>query len=238
MPNDLVPSLRESAADKAVAGSQLVSSIIDAVVPGAGGFFGLLVGQIIPNQRADRLAEFATRLSRRLHIAEGAVEHLNEQFEALARSLSAEQIALFEDGAIAAARATSQDRIEGVAKIVAEGLSADDVKAIDQRRLLNLISDLSDEDIVVLTSYSYALGRDQGWRTRHKQTLQPIRAHMKSSAEDLDRSTLRDLRTNRLIALGVLQEKPSAGGKSTYRDLSPLGRIVLRQLGVLGQDEI
>jgi len=238
MNSDVAPILRENASDKAVAGSQVVASIVDAVVPGAGGFFSLIAGQIIPNQRAERLAEFATRLGRRLRVAEGAVESLTERFEALANSLSSEQIALFEDGAIAAAKATSQERIEGVAKIVAEGLSASDLEASNQRRLLNLINDLSDEDIVVLTSYSFTYGRNQEWRAAHSQALEPTRAHMGSSQEELDRNTMRELRTSRLLSLGVLVEKANAGGRSTYKDLTPLGRYVLKQLGVLGDDEM
>jgi hypothetical protein len=233
----LPASLEPTASDRAVQGLQAITSAVDMAVPGVGSFFGALVGQIIPNQRNERLVEYCVRLGRRLQVAEGAVEDLRARLEALAANLTPEQLALFEDGAAAAVKATSEDRVDTIARIVAAGLTNDDAKAADQRRLLDLLNELSDEDVVVLCSYTHRYGRDPGWRELHKASLSPVAVHMQSSEGEMDQGTMRDIRKAKLVRLRVLEEKPSSNGRSTSTDLTRIGRFVLRHLGLIERQE-
>jgi hypothetical protein len=230
---ELTPSLRSNESDHAATALQSLTSLVDVVAPGLGSFFGTMIGYVLPNQRLERFGAFATKLARRLQIVEGSVDELRAQYIRLAQEFGPEQRALFEDGAYAAIRATTDDRIDVVSRIVAEGLAGDEVKATEQRRVLDLIGDLSDEDIVVLCSYTSKFGRDDEWRALHSQVLTPVRAGIGSSQDDLDQQVLRDLRTDRLLRLGVLLEETSAGGRSTRRNISPRGRYVLRKLGLV-----
>jgi hypothetical protein len=231
--NKLAPVLRDTAADKAVAGGQALSSIVDVVAPGVGGFFGLLVGQIIPGQRAERLAEYATRLGRRLRITEGAIESLSDRLEALALALDADQRALFEDGALAAVRATTNERIEQIAKVVADGLTDDDVSAAEQRRLLALLNDLSSEDLVVLMSHTQRWRSDPAWTDANRSALDHVIAAIGMEPRELDRAAARQLRDQRLLSLGVLQPSFWPDGKPRSPDISAVGRYLLRQLNLL-----
>ena len=219
-------------------GLTAITSAADVVAPGVDSFFGVLIGRVIPNQRNERLIEYVARLSRRLRLAEGAVENLNEAFAAMASNLSLEQRALFEEGAYAATRSTTQERIESVAKIVGDGLSSADARALDQGRLLQLIDQLSEDDVIVLMSHTMVVGRDQAWRDRHAAVLLGPRVHMQASREDHDKNTLRELRLQRLVNLGVLEVKADSSGRSTRRDLSTLGRLVLRRLDLLTEDQV
>src|SRR5207302_7837667 len=103
---------------------------VDVAMPGMGSFFGMLIGQIIPNQRNERLVEYVTRLSRRLAVVEGQFRQASaadleqspadaaEAYAKIASPLGPEQLALFEDGAYAAARATSPERNERISSDV------------------------------------------------------------------------------------------------------------------------
>ena len=236
MPDDISPAIRPNAADHAASGLQALTSLADIAVPGIGSFFGLLVGQVIPNQRNERMAEFITRLSRRLRIAEEGLDALNQRYSTFVDKLGPEQRALFEDGAYASARATSTSRIDGISKVVADGLNADEATAIQQRMALQLISELSEEDVIVLLSYS-KFQFDNEWRGKQGAVLAPIRAHMSSEQADLDRQILRELRTHRLLSLGVLREKLSANNRMATKSISPLGRYALTRLGLLEADD-
>lgn len=238
MSADIAPSLRANAGDHAASSLQALTSAVDLLQPGAGSFFGALIGQVIPNQRVERLAEFATRLGRRLVVAEGAVENLHETYKKLAESLGVQQRALFEDGAYAASRATSNERLEAIANVVSEGLSADEVRASEQRRLLHLLSELTDEDVVALCQYTMKYRNNTEWRDRNAAALAPRFAALGGSQEQFDQKTLREIRNRHLLMLGVLVEKPSGSSGSMRTELSPIGRFVLRQLGLLDEREI
>ena len=147
------------------------------------------------------------------------------------------QKALFEEGALAATRATSPERIEGIAAIVAEGITGEAAEAEDRRRLLQLVNELSEDEIVLLCDYTQRYGSDGAWSAKHAAVLEPVSSHMGSDRGTLDRELMRELRTAKLLRLGVLREKPRPSGRGTSKDLSPLGRYVLRELNLIGEDD-
>src|SRR5262245_24201246 len=84
------------------------------MVPVVGSLIAEVVGNIIPSQRVDRIVRFVELLETRLGILEQEV--LKE------RMAAAPVIDILEDAFTQAARATSQERLEQIANLVANGL--------------------------------------------------------------------------------------------------------------------
>jgi hypothetical protein len=169
--NEIAPVLRPNAADGAASALQTLTSATDIIVPGLGSLFGTLIGTVIPGQRNERLLEYVTRLSRRLALAENGLLTLRERHDELqadlqsaddfwrqaAHRFTAEQTALFEDGAISATRATRGERLDEIVNVVAAGLaatSADDHSIIQKRRILALLSSLDSNELGILRIYN------------------------------------------------------------------------------------
>ena len=95
----------------------------------------------------DRLEDYVRRLSDSL----GKLE----EREVRERMLEPENVDLFEDGAMASARALSDDKRERIARLVAYGISGDEQVRIEAKRLLQVITRLEDDQIIRLTSYLY-----------------------------------------------------------------------------------
>lgn len=146
MSDEVNPKLRRNVSDHAHDLLLALSSAVDVHVPGWGSAFGYLVGEVIPNRREDRFAEYLAKLGRKLTELEQSMSMFNQ--------LSSEKLALFEDGGRESARSTTSNRIDTVADIVARGISADDFEASMRRDLLALFAGLSDGEIVTLARYA------------------------------------------------------------------------------------
>lgn len=213
-------------------------------IPLIGGIVSEIVGQMIPDQRIDRLEDFVRKLSEQLDRL--GTPHLE------GRMKEPENIDLFEDGALASARALSDQKREHVARLVAFGISGDEQAKLESKRLLQIVSVLDDDQIIRLTSYLTRHQRDAEFHNTHENVLAPVAAHFGSTREEHDRSLLRDLAREELIRLGLLRERFKAAAKgqipvfddktgrikASSRDLSPLGRLLLRRLGIAGDDEV
>lgn len=146
------PALRETVVDRAQTSLRTITSIVDVAAPGLGSVFGELVNVILPANREERMALFVTKLDLRL-------KALSIQLGTLLHSLDAEQVALIEDGLRASARATQEARIGRISDIVAAGI-ASGAAAGSKREILDLLSSLSDNDLVVLAGFANRRGYD------------------------------------------------------------------------------
>lgn len=210
------------------------------IAPVAGPILAEVIGTIIPNQRIDRLAAFVEKLAAEF-VAEGrvlAVEHFSRQ----------EQIDLFEEGALQSSRALSTERLEYIAKIVTFGLSGELKAQIEAKRLLNAIRTLDDDQLVILSSYLRRNVVDDEFNERHVNILYPPRYH---GEDDFDGDTTFEFARSGLHALGLIAHhfvRPRKGEppefdertgmlKSSSTMLTPLGRLLLRRIGLAGQDD-
>lgn len=116
------PSLQPTPGDRIADILRALGSSIDLVAPGWGSVFGSLIGEVIPNLREQRTAEYLTKLGQRLAALEAG-------FEAMSGGLGVESLALFEDGARDASRATSSERIARIGYVVANGMAHGDAQA-------------------------------------------------------------------------------------------------------------
>jgi hypothetical protein len=229
-----VPQLGSSPAD-------LTASILRGMastILGAGGAISEIVNHIVPNQRLDRLEDFASKLERRLSCIES-----NEQIEALKQP---DAVALFEEGAIQAAHAVSMMRRERIANLVGYGMSGDEKDRIESLRLLKILGQLDDDQIIILSSYLNKNRFDERFWERHSDVLNPKPAHLGSSDEEFERATISKLARVQLRELRLLKSryrKPKKGKlpefdfttgmvKASTTDLTPLGRLLLTRLGL------
>jgi hypothetical protein len=251
MEKDVHPALQESASE--VVGS-LGGELADLVLPVFGSrLLSALIGEVVPN-RMERFARFMTILDRKLRALEDRVP--------LQQPLSGVKLGLFEDGARLAVRALSDDRLEQLAHLVAEGLTASDIVASDNHRLMGVIEQLSDDEVVYLFSFSQP-GQQPAWREQHKALIDPfeeLRAYHTARYENPDAppeapdvaasrflegrrlQIMFDLREQKLTRIGVIRQeqiKPTAeeraAGMVRYypTQLSALGELVLSRLGLI-----
>lgn len=215
------------------------------MVPFVGSLIAEVVGNIIPNQRVDRIVRFVELLEQRL----GKFEE-----ETLRRKLVDPQVVdILEDSFTQAARATTQKRLEHIANAVANGISAEDLDQAQVKRILWLLGQLTDEEIVILRSKlaqtTDDVHRDAEFREKHEQLLAPDVTHMGSSEDEFEEAALKASFHQHLFDLGLVRHRyraPRRGElpefddktgtiKPSGSDSTRLGRMLLRYLNLIPQ---
>jgi hypothetical protein len=114
-------------------------------VPFLGGLLAEVVGAVIPEQQNDRLRQFVEAL-------EAKIQDLDpEQVEA--RFQEPEFIDLLQESLTQSVRAVAQERIEHIAEIVHQSLSDQDRRYIHFKKLLYILQELNDLEVLMLCSY-------------------------------------------------------------------------------------
>ncbi|HFG1639841.1 TPA: hypothetical protein ACGFW1_003522 [Vibrio cholerae] len=125
-------------------------------------------------------------------------------------------------------------------------LSDEQIKYEEYKKLLVILNDLNDIEILHLKSYS--LDRDdeeydEFWHL-HDETLTPPLTYMDSSEEDFDKQAIFETYRSRLVALGLIKiryKKPRKGElpefdektgmiKANGHSITRLGSLLLRSL--------
>ncbi len=213
-------------------------------VPLVGGLLAEIAGQFIPQQRVDRIEDFMRYLDARIDGLDA--ETLR------ARLADPERLDVLEEGVIQSTRALSTARREYIASIVGNGISGDNKAKIEAKRMLKLLREVDDDQIIILAGKLIRHQRDREFQERHVAVFDPLRVHMQSEREEFDRAALYELARVELVRLGLLAPRfktpkkgelpdfdPKTGMmKQASRDITPLGRMLLRQVGLAGPDEI
>lgn len=189
------PALRETAVDRAQTSLRTITSLVDVAAPGLGSVFGELVNVILPANREDRMAQFVTKLDQRL-------KALSLQLGDLLRHLNAEQLALIEEGLRASARATQNSRIGRISAIVAAGI-ASGTTADRKREILDLLSSLSDNDLVVLSAFA----NRRGYEATKSPTMTVGAFNALTQEQQADHRlarTMKNLSVQKLVSTGLL----------------------------------
>lgn len=202
-----------------------------------------IVGHVIPNQRIDRIAEFVRLLDQRLQDLEKDVVQNRMQ--------EPTGVDLMEDAFSQAARATTQERIEHIANVVANGISAEEQNHAELKRMLWLLGQLNDAEVILLrsrlamTSEDYE--RDADFQQRHSELLAPDANHMGSSDDEFNEAALKASYRQHLRDLGLIRQrfnKPKRGElpefdektgmmKASGCDVTRLGKMFLRYLDLI-----
>ena len=239
MSGDKLPDeIKTNAIDYVVSGAKAALG----VVPFAGSLLAEVAGSIIPNQRVDRIADFAFKLQARIEQLE----------EAQVRSeLNDEDFTdLLEESLRQASRATSDDRRQYLASLVANSLSSDAVEHAESKHLMRVLGELHDIEVLWLRFFHVpTIGGDEEFRELHAGVFRHVMAAMGSSREELDDRALQDSYKDRLVRLGLVSEhirknrdgtpeydKRTGKPAVSYREASPLGRLLLRSIGMIANE--
>ena len=212
-------------------------------IPFAGPIAAEIIGHVIPNQRADRIVRFVQLLEER-------VKHL-EQDSFRERCSEANSVDLIEDALFQAARAKSEDRLEQLANIVANGLCNDDLKQAEASKMIWLLEKLNDTEVILLRARLVQMNedvqRDAEFRERHASIIAPRATHMGSSWEEIEEEALHKSYTQHLVELGLLRpnfKRPRKNEfpefdlktgmiKASGHDVTLLGKMFLRYLSLI-----
>lgn len=190
---------------KAQATDYVTSGVRSALgaLPFAGSLLSEIAGTIIPNQRVDRISDFAKKLEERIHdLEEKSVRsHLEDE----------EFTDLVEEGVRQAARSTTEERRAYLASLIAMSLTKEAIEHSESRHLLRMLGELSDVEVVWLRAYDNPVPQeDEEFRERHKHILAPIGAHFGSSKEEIDKEALQKSYKAHLERLGLIAGKVKA----------------------------
>lgn len=206
-----------------------VAKGIAGACPFIGSVASEAIGALIPAQRLDRVVEFLRRL-------ESDVLRLDAELENFDRNIRIpEGLDVLEEGLTQASRAVSADRRERLARLVSRSLTATDLKYEESRKVLNLIRDLADPELLWLLFYSMnpvlGPGPHSDFVEKHPLVLKPISREMSAPQEQHDRAALQDSYKNALVRFGLISQQ----GKSNQ--ITTLGRLVVRYIEESNSDE-
>ncbi|MDB5429595.1 MAG: hypothetical protein JWP35_711 [Caulobacter sp.] len=228
--HEIPPALRENAADVMALGLRSLAG----VVPLGGGLVAEMVNKIIPAQRADRMRDYLVRVAAHVRVLDSRIADLEEA----AHALQAQHFALLEEGGDDAVRATSEDRIDRIALIVAKGLTSDELAAEWDRRLLRCLSLLSDRDLVVLAAFAHAFPGRSGRvsTTRSDPVRQQLEAGLnRQSQAHLARLGLLQEEFHTEVGLNPLDDQFTSRTRSRGFHLTDLGGALIGRAGFGGR---
>jgi hypothetical protein len=220
----------------------LTKGIVGAI-PFVGALAAEVIGTIIPNQRLERIERLLTLLDAKLN--ELPRPHIEARFR------EPEFVDLLEDGMQQASRALDSERIAYIAALLKNSLADEELKRLQDKRLLAILGELNEVELLLLTSYIMKNQHDVTFQERHKSALRVPPAFFGADPEALDQAALHEEYRNHLTRLGLLRQRykrPKRGElpefddrtgmvKATGRELTALGRLLLRRIDVLAAGE-
>lgn len=219
------------------------NSILGAV-PFAGPLLSELVNNLIPNQRIDRLIKYVKELEERLSIIE------NKKIEITL--MDEEGIDLLEEGFIQASRAITDERRKYIANIIANSIDNDEIQYSESKYVLKLIQELNEQEIIWLRYFMVpTINGDEDFRNKHSHILNTIQTHIGSDPRTLEKASLQDSYKEHLERIGLIRsyyrkdfktgtpefDKFTGRPSVIYQYLTPLGKMVLNQIGYKCEDD-
>ena len=238
MEENYLPELGTTSRDRITSWLRAFSSL----VPYAGPIIVELINELIPQQRIERIEKYLRLLDERLRLIDQ--ESLKQKM------LTPTKADLFEEGAFQSTRSLSEDRLKYIANLVATGITGEEKEEAESKRLLNILANITDDQVVILASY-LVKNRTQDYWEIHRDILYPPVATMGSSQDEIDQSTISRLARQQLVTLGLLRPhftRPRRGElpefdldtgmvKANGYELTPSGRLLLRRIGLAESDE-
>ena len=225
---------------------QLAAKGIDHTVTGLKGVLGAIpvvgalvaeiVGEVIPNQRVDRLVDFTQKLAAKL----------DDQSRILLqnRIIEPEGIDILEEAMWQSARAPSEERRQRIASLVKNALSGEELKLIESKKLLLVLSQLNDFELLLLRSYAELPGTASDFMRTHGEELKPVHAYFRAAKALLDKHAIRKSMDDHLKMMGLISpvfwtairgeppkfDQDTGTLKPSSYHISLLGRLLLREI--------
>jgi len=233
--SDNLPSLRRDTAD-------YVASAVKAIVgaaPFAGSLLVEIAGNIIPNQRMERVVKYAKEL-------EGRLAGLDQEF--VKSQLTNENFTdLMEEGIRQAARSLSDERRGYLASAIANGISSEDVEFFESKHLLRILGEINDVEVIILRFYLvYAFPGDEEYREKHKAILRAKPMVHGDPTSLFDKNTLHGSYKEHLASIALLDREYEVerelglldidiftkGPKVRGYHITSFGKLLLRHIGL------
>lgn len=140
----------------------------------------------------------------------------------------------------------TDERRKYVANVVANGIDDEAIEYSESKYVLKLLQELNEQEVIWLRFYMVpTIGGDEEFREKHKNILDPVRVNLRSDERTIERQSLQESYKEHLERIGLIQshyridhetgipEFDRFSGKPdvSYRDLTPLGKMLLRQIG-------
>jgi hypothetical protein len=202
--------LKPGKADLVTAG---LKSIVGAI-PLVGALVSEIVGSVIPNQRLDRMADFVADLGEKL-------QDLSEE-QVRQQMWLEENVDLFEESVIQAARAMSPERRRQIAALFKNGLTRTDLDHGHKKRLLGLLGELGDVELLILKYLDYETDQE-GFEELHGKTLFPPTLTLGAPEEEVARAAAHESYWEHLRQLRLIAPPPRGGSDR----ITPLGHLLL-----------
>ncbi len=189
-------------------------------LPVLGPIVAEMIDDLIPNQRIDRIASLLKALESKIDP--------EKKSEIEARMLEEKSVDLMEDGFLQSARALSKERIEHIASLLKNSLTDEDLEQSAYKRLLFLLGEINDVEVIILMAYSMHGVEKQNFWEKHRDILigEPLR--FPTSQEKVDQDAIHKTYRANLIRLDLLESKIQ--GPSQSCEITSLGRLLLRSI--------
>lgn len=189
-------------------------------VPYVGSIIAEIIGELIPNQRTDRIVAFLIKLDEKVaHIEKEVLEHKLRQKE---------NIDLFEDACFQASRALTDEKLEYIANAFANSLTQDEVAYLYKKKLMWLLGELNENEIIVLTNYSYPqyIGEPSDFYEKHQDIINISTPTFGSSDEELNEVSFKRSFRERLNQLGLIRPRYKKPRRNEFPDFDyKTGRV-------------
>ena len=175
----------------------ITKGIIGAA-PTVGPLIAEIVGNIIPNQRIERLTDFVTML-------EEKISGMDKTFIE-GKLKEPEFIDLLEDSFLPAAKALSLERRKQITSVVSNSLADKEIKAFQAKMLLRILSELNDDEVIHLQFYAKLTSPDRNeYFNKHKDILRGPVTHTGSTDEERDQEALHSTYKTHLEQLKLIK---------------------------------
>ena len=174
---------------------------------------GELITSVIPNQKIDRVIKVTEKFNKQLIDYNSKQDDVRKRITILELK-TAEFGDLFEEGANQASRALTDERLDYIASLLKNSLTDEDLEHIGKKKLLSILNELNDAEIVWLKSYPVngTIGSVEykEFYDRHEDILEPVRITFgipKNTAQKLyDEDAIQKSYRNNLLNLRLISE--------------------------------
>ncbi len=212
-----------------------LTKAVAGAIPGVS-FFGEFLTTTIPNQRIDRLVQFAELLEQKLHYLQDDViqqKLKSEEFSELAYETLSQ-----------ASKTNSKDRREYLASLLKNSLSDEELELMEKEKLLELLGQLNDTEIIFLKYYSLNSPLvKKAFYKLHQSILGDIFPVLGQEQLARNKRALQKNYTDKLVSLGLVELKPhktmdgqiliderTGNPKISYIEARQLGDMLLRYI--------
>jgi hypothetical protein len=216
-----------------------ITKAIAGMIPVCGSLLGEIIGNVVPNQRIDRIAKYVKHLDERLTAI--PVDKLNKLIE------NEQFIDLLEESFYMSARVMSDERREYIINIIAKGIDSEDLIMIQSKQLLKILNELNDVEVIWLRFYlDSTMSGDKVFREKHKEIFDEKKKYSHKNEKEFIDYIVQDSYIEHLERLGLIDHqikmdrekeipkynRNTGKPETSYIHITTLGKLLLKQIGL------